>query len=584
MRQFSYTVRRDEDIDDCIRRFQIIAPKTFKSLLITIFTTFPDTEQIQKLIKKVGDAFPTAVIAGCVTTDIVQDGSVYVNSAGVSFSVFETSTVKVITCRDPETLAEDGKKLRTRAKRTKDLRAVGIMATIHSIDIQPFLDEIALLDESIVLFGGGANTLIDAPASVFTREEILDEGLLAVLFSGPELHVKSTLKFGWKPLGREFTVTKMAGNHVVEEIDHEPACRIYEKYLGITPDNHFPGDALAFPIFVKRGGMYVARYIVDFRSDGALLIIADLHEGEKVRLAYGDPGGMIEDARSGFVEMADFQPSGMFILTCLAHRMFLKDDVKLELTSARDVSPSLGYYTYGEIFRTGDSVSIHNMMMITVGFREGEKPALPHALKEDIQERLNDSLLLVDRLVHFISATTAELENANKELDRMARTDRLTQIANRGETEAALKEAIGYFQQHKGCMSALMLDLDDFKKINDSFGHDVGDNALTETAKILRAHVRAGDTVGRWGGEEFLLVLPKTTEKEAKIIAERIRKTIEAMNILPEKKKITASFGAACLIAGEDFSAFYRRLDHALYEAKHSGKNCVVTASRIFGH
>ncbi len=578
MRQFSYTIRRDEDIDACIRRFRIISPKTVKSLLINIFTTFPDAEQVRTFTQKLGSAFPSAVIAGCVTTDIIQDGGVMTDVVVVTFTIFETSTVRLISYSNPETLAEDGKKLRTRARRTKDLKAVGIMATVHAIDIQPFLDEVATLDKDIVIFGGGANTMLDAPAAIFTRHEVMEEGLLVLMFSGPELHVRSSLKFGWKPLGREFTVTKMTGNHVVEEIDHQPAYRIYEKYLDITPENHFPGDTLAFPVFVRRGGIYVGRYVVDFRNDGALLIIADLHEGETIRLAYGDPGGMIKDARSGFEEMAEFQPSGMFILTCLAHRMFLKDDVKLELTPAKDVSPSCGYYTYGEIFRTGDTVGIHNMMMVTVGFREGEKVAMTPAVNEEPEGRLNDSLLLVDRLVHFISATTAELENANKELDRMARTDRLTQIANRGETETMLKESILKTLNRKSCLATVMLDLDDFKKINDSFGHDIGDKALTETAKILRAHVRAGDTVGRWGGEEFLLVLPNTTLKEAEGIAERIRKKIAAMKILPEKKKVTASFGVASLLPQEDFACFYRRLDNALYEAKHSGKNCVVSA------
>ena len=124
-----------------------------------------------------------------------------------------------------------------------------------------------------------------------------------------------------------------------------------------------------------------------------------------------------------------------------------------------------------------------------------------------------------------------------------------------------------------------MLDLDDFKKINDTYGHDVGDRVLTETSKVLRAHVRQGDTVGRWGGEEFLLILPNAERQAATRIAERIRKAITELELLPDGKIVTASFGVAQAAPGEAFADFYRRVDAALYDAKHGGKNCVRVAA-----
>jgi diguanylate cyclase (GGDEF)-like protein len=216
---------------------------------------------------------------------------------------------------------------------------------------------------------------------------------------------------------------------------------------------------------------------------------------------------------------------------------------------------------------------------LTVGFREGEKPASPLPVRGEMPTRLKDSLLLVERLVRFVSATTTELENANVELARMARTDRLTQIANRGETEAVLKKALAFATKNDAPVSVLMLDIDDFKKINDIYGHDVGDRALTETSRVLRAHVRHGDTVGRWGGEEFLLVLLNADVKAAAIAADRIRKAIAALRVLPGDRSFTASFGVAQITPGEPFETFYQRVDTALYEAKHEGKNCVRVAS-----
>ena len=579
MRQFSYTIRRSEDVAVCIERFRADLPETYRSLLITVFTTSTDQQRILRLTGQLGAAFPDAAIAGCMTTDAIRQGGVCVNATVVSISVFQTSEVRIATFDNPETLEEDGHYFCERAKRIENLAAVGLLGTLHVLDIQPFLNRLTAMDDKVVIFGGGANTLKNAPACVFTKDEVMEEGLVAVTYAGPELHVHASLNFGWKPLGREFTITKMTGSHIVEEIDYQPALRIYEQYLGIMPDKHFHRDTLAFPVFVRRGASHVARHPIGFQDDGSLLFVADLHEGERVRLAYGDPREMIEDAKAGYTDMAAFRPEGLFILSCYAHRMFLRGDVKFELAPARDIAPSDGFYTYGEIFRFGRSVGIHNMMLLTVGFREGEKPASPLPVRGEMPTRLKDSLLLVERLVRFVSATTTELENANVELERMARTDRLTQIANRGETEAVLKKAVAFATKNDAPVSVLMLDIDDFKKINDIYGHDVGDRALTETSKVLRAHVRHGDTVGRWGGEEFLLVLLNADVKAAAIAADRIRKAIAALRVLPGDRSFTASFGVAQITPGEPFETFYQRVDTALYEAKHEGKNCVRVAS-----
>ena len=579
MQQFSYVIRHTDDIPVCIEKFRANVPEKFKSLLITVFTTSAETAQILALTRQLGNSFPQALIAGCMTTDVIRNGGVNVNATVVSFSVFRTSTVCIETFSDSETLAEDGKAFYGRAKRIKNLAAVGIIGTLHALDLQPFLNSLSALEENVVIFGGGANTTKNAAACVFTKDELLEEGLVAITYAGPELHVHASRNFGWKPLGREFVITKMTGSHIVEEIDHQPAVRIYEKYLGILPGKHFDRDTLAFPVFVRRGSNYIARHTVGCRPDGSLLFIADLHEGETIRLSYGDPGEMIEDAKAGCADMAAFRPEGLFLLSCFAHRMFLHGDVKFELSPVRDIAPSYGFYTYGEIFRFARSVGIHNMLLLNIGFREGEMPSAPLPVKRDTSTRLKDSLLLVERLVRFVSATTTELESANMELNHMARTDRLTQIANRGETEALLKEAVA-LASTEGAepLSVLMLDIDDFKKVNDIYGHDAGDQVLTEMAKVLRSQVRLGDTVGRWGGEEFLLILPNATENDAARVAERIRKAVAAIHTLPNDRSFTASFGVARVSSGEAFDEFYRRVDGALYDAKRSGKNCVRIA------
>ena len=579
MQQFSYIIRHVEDIDACIRRFREEAPEKYRSILVSVFTDFTDPTRILSLTGKIARAFPSAVIAGAMTTESIQNGAVKIHAVVVSFLVFRSSEVRLMAFDDPDAFAADGKKFCSAAKRVKDLAAVGVIGTLHEVDVQPFLDGLSPIGENVVIFGGGANTLKNVPAFVFAKNEVIEKGLLAILFSGPDLHVHASLNFGWKPLGRDFVITKMTGRHIVNEVDHKPAAHIYEQYLGVVPDSHFSRDTLAFPVFVQRGGSYIARHTVGVREeDGALLFIADLYEGETIRLAYGDPREMIEDAKTGCADMAAFRPEAVVLLNCYAHRMFLRGDVKFELAPFREVAPSCGFYTYGEIFRFAGHVSVHNMMLLSVGFREGEKPAKPLPIRREIPSRFKDSLLLVERLVRFVSATTAELETANRELDHLAHTDYLTQVANRGETEDLLKNAVSAASQSGLPLSVLMIDFDDFKSVNDVYGHNIGDRLLTEASDLFRAHIRQGDTAGRWGGDEFLLILPKAALNDAKRVAERIKQAVSDLRLLPDDKYCTVSIGVAQLRPDETYDDFYRRVDGALYSAKKKGKNRVYLA------
>lgn len=582
MKQFSYIIEHADEIADCIQRFRTDALfEEQKSILINIFTTSTNRSKILTLVHQIGNEFPTAVIVGCTTTDAIRNGQLYESDATmICFSVFQSSTIGIEVFEDKKTLIQDGIKFCEKAIKIPNLVAIGILGTLNSLDIQPFLDQLTPIPQNIIIFGAGANALKQSETCVFTRGKIIDQGFLITTYAGAELKIKTSLNFGWKPLGHAFTITKMTGSHVVERIDGLPATQIYKQYLGIMPDKYFKKDTLAFPVFVQREGKNIARHPIGYREDGSLLFIADLHEGEKIRLAYGDPRGMIEDAKVGYMNLAFFRPEGLMILSCYAHKMFLNDDVKFELAPARDIAPSQGLYTYGEIFRFGQSVSVHNMMILTIGIREGDPSVKPLPVRGEIPSRLKDSMLLIERLVRFVEATTKELEHANKELNRLARTDKLTQIANRGETEIELKRAIKENSDNDALISVLMVDIDDFKKINDTYGHDVGDKALMEIARILRIQVRNNDTVGRWGGEEFLLILSNVESAGAERIAERIRKAVSELRILPEEKQITASFGVAQIVGEETFEEFYKRLDGALYDAKHGGKNCVKVAKK----
>ncbi len=157
---------------------------------------------------------------------------------------------------------------------------------------------------------------------------------------------------------------------------------------------------------------------------------------------------------------------------------------------------------------------------------------------------------------------------------RNASTDALTGVMNR----YALYQVLGQLWESKQSFSLILFDLDHFKRINDTFGHLVGDGVLATTARRVEETVRAVDHVGRWGGEEFLLVLPEMGLEAAQALAENLREMIES-ECFEKADCVTASFGVTIFQQGRNLVELLNCADNALYEAKHSGRNRVVVLS-----
>lgn len=163
-------------------------------------------------------------------------------------------------------------------------------------------------------------------------------------------------------------------------------------------------------------------------------------------------------------------------------------------------------------------------------------------------------------------------------LDRLARTDALTGLSNRRSVMEALAREQRRVERGAPPFSVVLVDVDHFKQVNDRFGHDSGDAVLKQVAGSLRAAARDVDDAARWGGEEFLVLLPATAPDEAVAAAERMRVRVRELSIEANGQplQVTASFGVSSLQAGEPFDACIRRADEALYKAKRDGRDRVV--------
>lgn len=179
---------------------------------------------------------------------------------------------------------------------------------------------------------------------------------------------------------------------------------------------------------------------------------------------------------------------------------------------------------------------------------------------------------------------TQELSVANERLERYANTDALTGLPNKRALTAALVRDLSQLDRMEGVLSLAVIDVDHFKKFNDTWGHALGDEVLRIVGETLSAQLRGGDMAARYGGEEFVLIFPNTDSPSAHIAAERVRAALEAATIDGPNGalSVTASFGVAsvrgpgCGKAGADL---FKRADAALYEAKRAGRNRVALAA-----
>ncbi len=188
----------------------------------------------------------------------------------------------------------------------------------------------------------------------------------------------------------------------------------------------------------------------------------------------------------------------------------------------------------------------------------------PYPVKE-LEER-NESL------ARLVQKKTCHLEKALKEITKLATIDKLTSINNRYKIDDILSAEVEKAKETNRPFSVIMIDIDDFKRVNDTFGHHQGDVVLKEIALTLKEQMAEKDILGRWGGEEFLVVLKDQEKNDAIGLAERCRKALEYADFTGVDK-LTGSFGVAEYQQGESQNMIILRADQALYRAKQNGKN-----------
>jgi diguanylate cyclase (GGDEF)-like protein len=214
-----------------------------------------------------------------------------------------------------------------------------------------------------------------------------------------------------------------------------------------------------------------------------------------------------------------------------------------------------------------------------------EEAALCQGIAGQISMGLQRARLLdeVQKRSKQLESLSRSLREANRALAQLAAVDTTTGVFNRRLLEVKLRSEIERCGRHGHELCILMADLDSFKEYNDTAGHPAGDAALRRIAMAIREGTRASDIVGRFGGDEFLVVLPETTPKEAAVVADKMRRIVDNVYLPGQEKMTSGGVTISCGIAGwagpgDDWKAMVERADGALYQAKHEGANAVCVA------
>ena len=178
-----------------------------------------------------------------------------------------------------------------------------------------------------------------------------------------------------------------------------------------------------------------------------------------------------------------------------------------------------------------------------------------------------------------------KISEMNQELKKLSSRDALTELYNRRKLDDFLQQELDRTKRYQLEFSVIIIDIDNFKEVNDNYGHNVGDQILVKFSQLLAANIRDADKLGRWGGEEFLIIAPETELESAFQLAEKLRKIIAEYNF-DQIESLTASFGAAEYNNDQSIYQLINRADMALYKAKENGKNnvCLPGAAAIYGN
>ena len=580
MKQFTYWVKQSGDAAQALQRANLDVGAVFAAdMLITIITPLSmSLDEALTLRVAALRQFPSAKIIGYTSNGFTAASRLSEHGFLFAFTVFESASVDIALLSGDSSQEDIVSGFVSFVSSQEDTKAVEILVAGSVHDISRTLNKFSVIDGNIKIIGGFVDCVtVSAYGYIFTNDTAVTNGIAALAFSGERLEVCFCDNFGWTPLGGELEITEMEGN-ILRKIDGISPLSIYNKYFGMEDDTYFAFHGSMFPlVFEKEDGKLFACVPIQVVDDEYFAYNLPPKQGAIGRLAYGDPYKILKFAADNHHRLTAFEPQAIIGVGCVTHRMLLGQDVVHELPLQQTV-PAFCPFVFGEIYRDGEEITIVNLSLLTLGLKE--RYTAPIEINSPLEPKtisdLNPMSKLFAFMTHFIRVADHELNVVNKRLSHMANCDPLTGLLNRRAIEPAIDEALVIVREKEMPLSIAMMDIDKFKSINDTFGHEAGDIALKMVAEVIKENIRSTDYACRWGGDEFFIILQNTPLEIAAKIAERIRSSMEVKE-MPFGHNITLSIGVVAVRADiDDNASLFQAADASLYKAKKLGRNTVA--------
>jgi diguanylate cyclase (GGDEF)-like protein/putative nucleotidyltransferase with HDIG domain len=458
----------------------------------------------------------------------------------VSAIIFEKPTTKFqINQYDfsQKSIEEIANEIVKEADKNLWVKAVEIYHCISPFSTTILCEGLDPLAPSIQIFGGivcspditSPNSCVFSSVGGFSTT-----GLLVVFYGGEDFFVESRKISGWKPIGRNFHVTRSKGN-VLYELGGIPAYEVYNKYLNIKNDNNFFYNALEFPMLYEHNGISIVRAAGASNPDGSLTMSSDIDEGSIVRLSYGEPQLIVDNIKTESENSEQFAPEVLHIFSCAARKAFWSQhEPTYEITPFKGLASSTGFFSHGEFLREKGHLNQHNITLVIASMREG--PIAKHEYKKEEPISVKSTRLpLAARMATFISETSFELEQINSKLRVMnehlqdvATTDSLTGLENRLAFDALL-DTINQEHSKTNNWTMLLMDVNGLKYANDTFGHQAGDALIIAAANAIKNAYSTNGNCFRIGGDEFVVITRAPLDSLYKLHAQ-LKKGVEEYN------------------------------------------------------
>ncbi len=589
MKQYRYVVDYDCNFTEMIGSISHL-PEYLegKHCFMQMFEPDCDEEGIQRDIDFINSALPSIELIGMTGHGALSRETHSIPYRVCTLLFFDSSDfrVNVFDCTDIGP-AEAGEEFKKDLAEVKNIKGVLMMSSDFDLCPERFIDKINEFDQDIVVFGALAGTpnMGDDRSKVFLGNKIYERAIVTAIFSGEDLHLDYYYNLGFKSLGKELVVTKSDDTGLVYEINGKPAFNIYRDHLGIGMNRYFFENTSSFPLFMLENGNPLARVALDYTKDGALAFATEIPEGTSVSLSYSTADILLDETSVSAIKLNDFCPEAVLMYVCMSRRMLMGDKLaELEFEFYENVLPTATWgHGYGEILHADGLRGFLNASCVVIGMREGEKPAgdkrprypiSQKYLREYLADKEDGFVPLPIRLINFLESTTKDLRSAVDQLFKEASVDELTQVYNRRALNHFLKRIIDSRLSYNG-IAVMMFDVDHFKNVNDTYGHDVGDIVLKESCRVVKNKFNQNDILGRWGGEEFVAIKLNITRDDAEKFANDIRIEV-AEKEFPKVGHITVSGGVTMVRKMDDAEGIFKRIDNALYEAKETGRNKIV--------